>query len=195
MSIIHDALKKLQQGLAPKTEVTPPTPETALNNLYETPVTVETLPKAGEETIDLKPPKKSKIKNILTICAALAVIAGSGYYLYYQYQGSISQVKRFAKKSFYKLILHKEEVPAFKTMAPQDLKPLARLTVNSAQSSSPVTLNIHGIMANGTGNLVLINDEVYQEGDEVNGAKIVKINLDSITVNIDGAEKTIFVRN
>ena len=50
-------------------------------------------------------------------------------------------------------------------------------------------------MSNGSSNVVLIDDKVYQEGDEVDGAKIVKINLDSITVNINGTEKTIFVKN
>ena len=54
---------------------------------------------------------------------------------------------------------------------------------------------IHGVMANGSRNIVLINDQVYQEGDDVDGVKIVKINLDSITVNNNGKEQTIRVKN
>ena len=77
-------------------------------------------------------------------------------------------------------------VPDFKTRAPQDLKPLAQIST---------TLKIHGIMANATGNLALINDQVYQEGDEVDGAKIIKIDLNSITVNINGTDKTIAVKD
>ena len=50
-------------------------------------------------------------------------------------------------------------------------------------------------MANTSGNLVLINDQVYQEGDTVDGAKIIKINLDSISVIVNGAEQTISVEN
>ena len=56
-------------------------------------------------------------------------------------------------------------------------------------------MDVHGIMSKGNSNLVLINDQVYQEGDEVEGAKIVKINLDSITILNNGAEETIHVKN
>jgi hypothetical protein len=85
---------------------------------------------------------------------------------------------------------------------------MAQITINTPASPvagpasstltkppAPVTLNIHGIMANATGNLVLINDQVYQEGDVVDGAKIVKINLNSITVINNGTEQTIPVKN
>ena len=182
MSIIHDALKKVQQGLSPENQ-------TASAYLYEKPAEVETLP-----------PMKNKIKSLLTLCCALAITLASVLYIYQQFQNDIPKVKNFAKKSFYKLI-NKEEPLAFKAKAPDKLKPLAQFTINPPASSkitkppAPITLNIHGIMSNDTGNLVLINDQVYQEGDAVDGAKIVKINLDSITVNINGAEKTIFVKN
>ena len=48
-------------------------------------------------------------------------------------------------------------------------------------------------MADDRGNLVLINDQVYQEGDEIDGAKITKINLNSITIINNGKEETISV--
>ena len=123
-------------------------------------------------------------------------------YIYQQFQNDIPKVQKFAKKSFFKLI-HKEELPDFKTKSPAELKSLAQLTINPptmkssslAKPAAPVTLDIHGIMSNDSGNLVLINDQVYQEGDEVDGAKITKINLDSITIINNGVEQTILVKN
>jgi len=193
MSIIHDALKKVQQGLSPENQ-------TASAYLYEKPAEVETLPRANQQATNQKSLMKNKIKSLFILCCALAITLASVLYIYQQFQNDIPKVKNFAKKSFYKLI-NKEEPLAFKAKAPDKLKPLAQFTINPPASSkitkppAPITLNIHGIMSNDTGNLVLINDQVYQEGDAVDGAKIVKINLDSITVNINGAEKTIFVKN
>jgi len=198
MSIIHDALKKVQQKLAPKsdtTETNPAAAPTALDNLYVTPPLIETLPQAGQEPEGKKSPKKLDSGNVIVLCIALAVIGGSGYYLYYQFKDDIPKVNNFAKKEFYKIVYKKEPPPAFKTKAQADLKPLAQLTITPTKTSSPITLNIHGIMANATGNLALINDQVYQEGDEVDGAKIIKINLDSIIVDVNGSQQTVYVKN
>ncbi len=185
MSIIHDALKKVQEGLIPKTEEAQqagpsPTAPGASAYLYK-------------KAADVKP--KNKIQSVFFVTCTLlitsAITIASIEYICQQFQTSIPQVQNFAQKSFLKLI-HKKEPPAFKTMAPEDLKPLAQITT---KSPAPVTLNIHGIMSNGTRNLVLINDQVYQEGDEVDGTKIVKINLNSITVDNNGIEQTILVKN
>jgi len=193
MSIIHDALKKVQQNLAPKGDETQISPSTTTQNasayLYEKPAELEGLP-----------PKKNKIKSLFVLSATIVITAASVLYIYQQFQNDIPKVKNFARKSFNKLI-HKEEPLAFATKAPEDLKALGTLTINPSASSTitkpsaPVTLNIHGVMSNGSNNLVLINDQVYQEGDEVDGAKIVKINLNSITVINNGVEQTIPVKN
>ena len=55
------------------------------------------------------------------------------------------------------------------------------------------TLNIHGIMSNPKGNLVLIDNGIYAEGDKVQDIKIVKITLDGLVVLRDGKEETIRV--
>ncbi len=197
MSIIHDALKKVQQGLGPKSTVT----ETASAYLYETPPKIEILP-----------PMKNKIKSLFILSCATVITGASILYIYQQFQNDIPKVNGFAKKSFYKLI-DKEGPPAFKTKAPEDLKALGQLTVNPPKPPIPsiatkppailntadpiafITLNIHGVMSDGPNNVVLINDQVYQEGDEVNGVKIIKISLNSITVINNGKEETIRVKN
>jgi hypothetical protein len=82
------------------------------------------------------------------------------------------------------------------------LKSLGQLNINPAAVNNPtaakpaaLTLDIHGIMFKKNGNLVLIDDQVYQEGDEVDGTKIVKIGLNSITVVNNGIEQKIPVKN
>jgi hypothetical protein len=179
MSIIHEALKKVQQGLAPE---------------------IETLSQEGQQTTSQESPIKNKIKSIFILSCAIVITGASIFYIYQHFQNGDPKIKIFAKKTFYKLI-HKQEPLAVKVKAPEDLKPLAQFTIKPPAGSqittpsAPITLNIHGIMANSTGNLVLINDQVYQEGDKVDGAKIVKINLDSITVINNGIKQTVLVKN
>lgn len=177
MSIIHDALKKVQQGLTPpaeetKTDTSTTAPE-ASGYIYTAPDTVETLP-----------PVKNKIQSVsVQVCTVLittAITIASIEYIYQQFQINMPTVKKFAQKSFFSLV-HKKTLP----QTPEKLKPLAQFA----------TLNVRGIMANGPNNLALINDQVYQEGDVVNGIKIVKISLDSITVINNGTEQTIPVKN
>ena len=200
MSIIHDALKKVQRGLASsKSDKTPPYQQTETQKntgyLYATPPAEDS---TQVEQLAVAPKKslQNKIKSLVAFICAMAIIVFSVRYALEQFKKDIPQVKRLATKSFYKLI-NKKDLPVFKTKAPKDLKPLAQLTVNSPavpntpQVPAPLNLKIHGIMANGSSNLVLINDDVYQEGDEVEGAKIVKINLNSITLLNNGKEETI----
>jgi hypothetical protein len=209
MSIIHDALKKVQRGLTPAPKaVNIPEPQatTAKNTsgyLYETPTEIEILPPAEGPAAVRKPPVKNIIKSILALICATAITAVSAWYIWQELRTGVPQVQTFTKKSINTLI-HKinplTNTP--KPPAPVVLKPLAQITINPAAvknpnepKTAPVTLDIHGIMSKGTSNLVLINDQVYQEGDEVEGAKIVKINLDSITVINNGEEQTIHVKN
>ena len=208
MSIIHDALKKVQQGLASKTEdievIPPATKPNTSAYIYDTPAPagVETLPESPLEVIAPKAPIQNKIKSALALICALVITAGSTLFIYQQFRNYIPMAQRMAKKSINQL-MHKEEIPDFKTQTPSELKPLMKLTVNPPVSSpastikppAPTTLSVHGIMSGSTGNLVLIDDQVYQEGDEVDGAKIIKIDLDSITVILNGQEQKIRVKS
>ena len=176
MSIIHDALKKVQNKTPPEVEILPP----------EQNEEKRTAPYFSQKNRALSP-----IKSVLTLLCAIVIILGSLGFLYNQGHTYFPKVKKLAK-------------------APENFVPLAKLTVkppnppvpiklpaisNTPKTNTPVTLNIHGVMSNGPNNVALINDQVYQEGDEVGGAKIEKINLNSITVNINGTEKTILVKN
>jgi len=198
MSIIHDALKKIQQGQGTKDD-----------KIWE--------PEKhdGEPPIEHLPTSPKKARSVLVLLFAIAFFLGALAFSYKQLYPYLYKYVKSAKSSFYKLI-HKEEPPPFKTKATKDLVPLARIIVNppkilnppgptntagpvnttgAAKPNPPETFSIHGVMSNGSNNLVLINDQVYQEGDEVNGIKIVKIDLDYIKVINNGTEETIRVKN
>jgi type II secretory pathway component PulC len=187
MSIINDALKKAQQGLNPqgdKAKDAQAKSPWATEN-YEATPPVEQLPT----------PKKNKIKTLINnaciIVIATAITIASISYILQQFQSDIPRVKTFAQTSINKFMNKKGIKP--KPPAP---KPLAQLTLNpAATGTASLTLNVHGIMSSNGRNVALINDQVYQEGDEIDGTKIVKINLDSITVNTNGTEKTILVKS
>ncbi len=194
MSIIHDALKKIQRG-----RLTAKANQTPVNEPAPEPQAQET-----EETQLSKPSAPKKINSVLALVCAVVITVVALSSIFQQFRKDMPLAQRWAKASFLKLI-HKDVPPEFKTRKPEDLKPLAKITIappaavnspaaaNTAKSPAGLTLDIHGVMANASGNLVLINDQVYQEGDEVDGAKIVKINLDSVTILNNGKEETIRV--
>jgi len=195
MSIIHDALKKVQKGLSSKSD--------EVEVINEDSSEIEILPPSRQETVVVKSIIQNKIKSALALICATTITVLSVMYICQQFKNEVPLAQRFAKNSFNKLIHQLQplntKTPAHVAPAP---KPLAQITINplttktsESTKPAPTTLDIHGIMANATGNLVLINDQVYQEGDEIDGAKIIKINLDSITINNNGTQQTIFVKN
>jgi hypothetical protein len=202
MSIIHDALKKIQQGRLPKAEEKPAPPAaenpqapSPSKNIFEPePAAKPTeLPAAAEAAA---PENKT---NVLALICAFLITAGICVFLFHQVTKYFPRVKNWAK-AYYAKVFHVKETRRYTPQAAGNLGPLAKITVNPSSSSSSsassgtdghVTLNIHGVMSNGPKNLVLINDQVYQEGDDVEGVKIVKINLKSITIINNGQEETI----
>jgi len=221
MSIIHDALKKVQEGRNPKPNTTPAQGAGAPEQTGSDYVYSNSPEKQSEEKpVEHLHYKRNMAKSILAFICALAISGGAFWFLYKQVGTYFPGFKGWAMTSINKL-MNKKTLPSFKTRAVEDLKPLAKITltppnpsaaasqvtspaspsVNTAGAtisqdiSAPITLNIHGVMSNGPTNLALINDQVYQEGDEIDGIKIAKINLKSITVIDNGKEKTIPVKN
>jgi hypothetical protein len=220
MSIIHDALKKVQQGLSPKSDKTPTAPTTSKppspDYIYATPT--DPAGRYDQQPIEHLPSRQNKAKSVLAFLCALAITLGAFVFLYKQLCSSLPGFKSWTELSFNKLIHQKEQFDS-KNKTFENFKPLAKITVNPPKPPAPPsptnpssptempaaanmikpglpsTLNIHGVMSNGSNNLVLINDQVYQEGDEVDGIKIVKINLNTITVINNGKKELIRVKN
>ncbi len=232
MSIIHDALKKVQEKSGPKADTTQSPPALTEPPKFES-VFSDPPPRNPDDVlpaIEHLPAKENKARSILAFLAAIAITIGSFVFCYAQLHTYFPKADRWVTEQFDQLV-HKNKHPEAGPQTPKVLTPLAKITVlppSPAQPASPVavtkplnptspgnapnpaslpavsntnppttpqTLNIHGVMSNGTSNLVLINDQVYQEGDEVDGIKILKINLNTITVLNNGQEEKIRVKS
>ena len=78
-----------------------------------------------------------------------------------------------------------------KTIAPA----VEAAPVPAPKPETPPVFKVQGIMADPKGNVALINDKVYAEGDDLDGARILRIGLDAIVVSRDGKEETIPARH
>jgi hypothetical protein len=69
--------------------------------------------------------------------------------------------------------------------------PAEEKPVVTAPSPTLPPINIQGVMNNGGESVALINDQIYEVGDEINGAKILSITVTAVTISMDGIEETI----
>ena len=124
MSIIHDALKKVQQGRTPKADQTPiwaePAKQTATKNAAQKPSIVK------------------MITSLLAMLCAMAITLVVFSLIFQQFQKNMPnaqkwakdmpKVKKMAMTSLSQLI-HKVPLPILKSPTSQEPKPLAQLTV------------------------------------------------------------------
>lgn len=207
MSIIHDALKKVQQSMQNNKSASPESGSTP-----EEPI--ETLPSSNSSSES--PKEKGGVKAILLVIGALIVVILSGAYLSSQLKAKYPSLFsglhwhfsfNFFKKQSPPKPLAQIVIPAAPThhVAPPSESPKPQNvsstpikpqvpSVPSNSTPSPTVLNVQGIMANNNHNVALINNNVYEEGDVVNGYKILKINLNAITVEHDGQEEIIPIK-
>ncbi len=175
MSIIHEALKKVQQttspGQPPRSPAVPPgdnatTPSsTAPAPAVPTPLTISLLTVLG-----------TAIFIILVILIKLAVETT-------QHPRLVSSQQKNA------VPLQTEQAPPPAPTAPT---PAATPTTKPTASEDP--FRIEGIMDMGNKKVALINGNVYEEGQSVNGLLIVGIELNQITVMDNGARRVIPTR-
>lgn len=160
MSIIHDALKKVQINFQRK-----PAPETSFHQAIE------------------QNPKKFNFFNASMTLIVLAVCA----YFAYSY-----------------LPKHWDNIPkiSITTSTPADQKiktlsakrtPVAIAKI-SPDSDSQDGLNLQGILTQNGQTVALINDKIYEEGDEIGRIKILNIEGSGITVLNNGNKEHVRVR-
>jgi hypothetical protein len=200
MSIIHDALKKVQRSM----ETNPSQVNPANGNPEEI---VEVLPSSSPNTT-----KNPVSAFFLTLCAVI-IIGGSCIYImnqikqkYPHFLSGIHFKLPFAEK--FHTTSSKKHVISPSSNHPSTVNSLARVTIpvsntpsengpsstSSTVASLPLILNIQGIMASGNQNLALINNNVYEEGSVIDGIKILKINLDALIIEHNGKQETVAVR-
>lgn len=221
MSIIHDALKKVQTKMKRPDQK----PEDV----------VEYLPSSSIDKPSTS--KYSLLQSFLIITVCLIVTGASFYIAYIQLQkqypqyfskSNASELNKQIEKAFENISIANILKP-FKgtkeTKSPQPVaKPKTVVPVNvpvvpqnvpthaaADSSTAPTTttakpiapppppsttdeINLQGIMSNATGNVALINNNIYEEGAVLqNGIKIIKIGLQNITVEQNGKEEVIAV--
>lgn len=169
MSIIHDALKKTQENLTGTSAAN--TPASVGAPLPE-PVVVNS-PKLKRTTDKAE---KHYFRTVtLCICAfACGVII---YSLFHQLK-------------FY-LEPPPAPVPQRSTAKPQE--PLAILQLPLKKTPAAKTIKLNGIITMGSKPAALINDNVYEEGGEVEGKKIQKILADRVELFDEGTIKSLEV--
>ena len=193
MSIIHDALKKvqvsMQQNPLPPNSIKPPEDE------------VEVLPSSSSGS---NKKEKSQFSSWFLIIVSLIILGFSGNLILLQIQKKHPEFLSRIHLNFSFKFLKKESPPKplAQVIIPQE--PIApKITPTPVEASTPPTnpappppivLNIQGIMANNNQNVVLINNNVYEEGSVINGQKIVKISLDAITVEHNGQQEVIQIK-
>ena len=91
---------------------------------------------------------------------------------------------------------HKPSAPLAQIIIPPAAGPEATTTKNAATPPPrPAIFNIQGIMTNNGSTVALINGKIYEQGDDIGGAKITNIGADTITISRNGTEETIPVRH
>ncbi len=212
MSIINDALKKVQSSLtnSPEKKLMPgDTPGAMTNGPAEfsaAAVEPQTPPPApATVTAAAATSPKAKTSRMIYIVGALCLL-----------------IALFApvihKQSVFELIIHPlqkkstvvapppvvappqtDTTIAQKAAAIKDGLTKSIVSFNNPRSSSKTSsranrkIAVSGIMSQGETNVALIDGQVYEAGETVNGAKIIQINPNNIMVEENGEQRTVKV--
>jgi len=169
MSIINDALKKVQQSLQPSSSNLsdsgqPPTPATGPQQPKMKDTPSGTAQAEPQQTHPVSKNKKWRDSALLLICFVICALL---FFLI---------LFLFRQKSLFPM---PAPAPVQKTAAPTPPAP-------NKPPRNPNDIVVTGVMKMGSGNMALINNEIYEVGEIVNGARIVTIEMDRVEVMKDG---------
>ena len=172
MSIIHEALKKVQLSLRNR----PGAPDAAAATIVGSMAPETSAPAAAPKSF-----------NWPVILISLVVL-GIGGYLVYQQSSKIPEVRSFIAKV--------NPIPQ------RPLGPLAKIPAKTSAAATANTnkqthdeFSVQGIMSKNGSTVALINGKIYAKGDSIDGIKITNINEEAITLLRDGQEEKIRVRH
>ncbi len=177
MSIIHDALKKVQDNFNRKAVP----PESA---------PVNNVPEEQEK-------KPFSFFNAFLAFILLCVCLFFGYNQLLKHWDNIRMAfdlpnVKLKKIEIPKISISTSDSKETKTRTLSENRTpvaMAKIKPNNAQE----TLNVQGILRQGDKTVVLINDKIYEEGDEIGNIKITQIESYGITVLNEGKEEQIRV--
>lgn len=165
MSIINDALKKTQENLDKKPEGDNKDVSQIYDKLHKNqtdPKSPPPLPGAKET----KPKVEKKSNTVASIFILLALIAAL-YFVYTFYYA----------KGNNKIDLGKFKMPKSKSSSTRHTP-----APTPTRDFKPGELVLSGIFTTGDRRAALINDKIYEVGQEVNGNKIISIAVDKVEV-------------
>ncbi len=195
MSIIHEALKKVQANLQGRQESAPSAspsestqpPPIAQIPVANTPIPSE-LPPPGESLTQSVPEAKKHSFKFLHIVLPL-LIAASLWFCYRQvehyFPGLVPPIKSLIKLPQMPKIPLAHPAPKTVTALPKTEQP--------SQSDPANVLKLQGIMSKNGTNIAIINNKIYEQGSEINGVKILQIDMNAVTILKDGKEETLTV--
>ena len=177
MSIIHEALKKVQANLQNQ-------PPAAPEQITGQPPAEPAAEKQQAEDKAAQPPQKTKtpfplLITLVFISTAIAAL----WFIVPPTMRHISPLLNHLRNTIKTYSI----VPAAK----KPDQPPARIMIPSV----PPVFNVQGVMTNNGSTVALINGKIYERGDELGGAKITGIAAEAITISRNGAEETIPVRH
>ena len=215
MSIINDALKKLQNDIS-STTAKPAADQNAASQTHLTPAQqagFQPIPSPGElqtvpsQTTEQQPPAptaaKSKESRIVYILGILCLMIGLFAPIVNKQSVIGMLIERWPKQTKSKVARPVARPAVVRAPgAPSQQETPRSLIDNIKAMASPAPtptasskgrITVNGIMARGKQNLALIDGQVYEEGEEIDGVKLIKITPNSIVVLENGAERTIKV--
>lgn len=186
MSIIHDALKKVQASLQ-KASSSPAAQQTPAQTSAPAvpPVEQRTSPDGPPEE-KLEVLRKPRTGQLLWIFGILLVLC------WLTYRSSLEgfdfgTVKKWVDAQQLRI----KTMVAGKKPA-QPLAVVVPSPASSADSGKPSSVfNIQGVMTSGDKNVALINGKIYEEGNEIGGIKILSIEHNTIQISNNGKTETI----
>jgi len=186
MSIIHDALKKVQKNLPGYTS--PDNSEVKKQNIpkdqsqdtFATPnpsaITPSNRPNSysTKQKTDKVLSSSAKNKTTLFVTASIILILILGYFYTVQWQTT--------QQIFLDSIRQTTLPPRIPVISPK------------TQAEEKPKIVIKGIMKMDDQTLALINDNIYQEGDVINDITVTEITSNSVTILDNGKLKTLKVQ-
>lgn len=196
MSIIHDALKKTQNNLNnnqdknasnkmntenPDSSNAPPANPMSViyDKLHKKPDVKQNPPHPKSPTKRNNPNNETQsnpVMTFFTIIFCLFIITGAGWFIYQYYAQNMEKNGVDLKKAL--------------TIKPQKLytigtpkKPRPKPAVKVAQEEKNIpsnTIILSGITMMGEKRVALINNEIYQVGESVQGKKIISISIEKV---------------
>lgn len=181
MSIIHEALKKVQSQRSENTS--------AQNNITPAQKRAPAESSISDTALNARPaiPKNLSTINKLLWSFLLFILLGFTFYNLYEYNVRITEI------ALTNSAITPVQPPADKitdsTHPPETTVPITRIPTPSQPKKGELILS--GVVEMDGKNFALINNEFYETGETVEGVKITRITTDSIDILQRNKHRTI----